>query len=172
MDETTKHDVSAGMNTLCEHHESFKPFVGTFRAEVKMWMGPGDPMITTGTMTNSLALGGRFLAQDYAGDPTPGPFGNFAGKGFWGYNTVDKRYEGVWIDTACTFMMTEQGRREPDGKTWTMLGSMTNPETGAPMRKKSVIRLRDADHHSMEMFFETPDGQWAKSMHIEYARKR
>lgn len=53
-----------------------------------------------------------------------------------------------------------------------MLGSMTNPETGQPMRMKSVVRLRDDDHHSMEMFFETPDGQWAKSMHIEYVRQR
>ncbi len=172
MTQKTQEEKCAGMGALCEHHDSFKPFVGTFRAEVKMWMGPGDPMVSTGTMTNTLALGGKFLAQDYVGDPSPGPFGNFAGKGFWGYNTVDDRYEGVWIDTACTFMMTEQGQREPDGKAWTMLGSMTNPETGTPMRKKSVIRLRDADHHSMEMFFETPDGQWARSMHIEYVRKK
>lgn len=117
MAEKSHEDQCAAMRALCEHHESFKPFVGAFRAEVKTWMGPGDPMTSAGTMTNSLVLGGRFLAQDFVHDPSSGPFGDFAGKGFWGYNTVDNRYERVWIDTACTFMMTEQGQREPDG--WT-----------------------------------------------------
>ena len=53
-------------------------------------MGPGDPMVTTGVMENTLALGGRFLRQDYTGDPSDGPFSNFEGRGYWGYNTVTK----------------------------------------------------------------------------------
>ena len=51
------------MSRTTEHHERLKPFEGTFKGEVKMWMGPGDPMVSTGTMVNSLELGGKFLHQ-------------------------------------------------------------------------------------------------------------
>ena len=42
-------------------HERLTPFLGTFKAEVRIWMGPGDPMVSTGSMTNTWALGGRLL---------------------------------------------------------------------------------------------------------------
>ena len=30
--------------------DRLKPFIGTFAAQVKLWMGPGEPMVSTGTM--------------------------------------------------------------------------------------------------------------------------
>jgi len=152
-------------------HRLFEPFVGMFRARVKLWMGPGDPMESTGVMTNTMDLGGMFLKQHYVGDPGPGPFPEFEGRGYWGYNTVDHRYEGFWIDSSSTFMMTEQGQVDDSGKVWTMIGSNTNPETGEPMKKRSVITLNDNDHHMMEMYFETPEGE-SKSMEIRYERMK
>ena len=35
-----------------EAHERLKPFEGTFAAEVRMWVGPGDPHVSTGVMVN------------------------------------------------------------------------------------------------------------------------
>jgi hypothetical protein len=160
----------AAMGATTEAHERFKPFVGTFHAKVTMWMGPGDPMVSTGTMTNALDLGGRFLHQSYKGDCNDGPFPNFEGRGYWGYNTIDNRYEGLWLDTACTFFQNETGQVDKTGKVWTMLGSMTNPETGKPMRKRSIITLHDDNSHEMEMSFETAPDKWSKGMHIEYTR--
>ncbi len=37
------------------------------------------------------------------------------------------------------------------------------------MTKGSVITVEDEDHHTIEMFFETGDGE-AKSMEINYER--
>lgn len=159
----------AAMGALCDEHKRFDPFVGTFKAVVTMWMGPGDPMTSTGTMTNTLTLDGRFLNHDYIGDPSEGPFPKFEGKGYWGYNTTDKCFEGVWIDNACTPIQTEKGRVDAAGKVWTMLGSMTDPQSGKPMNKKSIITLIDNDHHTMEMFFDTPAGE-QKCMEIKYTR--
>ncbi|MFG0241977.1 MAG: DUF1579 family protein [Phycisphaerales bacterium JB054] len=167
--DTTTPDCTA-MGATTEAHERFKPFAGTFHAKVTMWMGPGDPMVSTGTMTNTLDLGGRFLHQVYKGDATDGPFPNFEGRGYWGYNTVDNRYEGLWIDNACTFFQTEHGQVDSSGKVWTMLGSMTNPETGKPMQKRSTITLHNDNSHEMEMSFEAAPGEWHKAMHITYAR--
>lgn len=159
----------AAMGATTEAHERFRPFVGTFRAEVKMWMGPGEPMVSTGTMTNTLELGGRYLQQVYKGDAGDGPFPDFQGRGYWGYNTLANRYEGFWIDTACTFFQVEHGQVDGSGKVWTMHSEFTDPGSGRPMKKKSVITLHDGNSHEMEMFMDMGGG-WQKGMHIAYTR--
>jgi len=161
----------AAMGALAEAHKGFKPFVGTFSVEVKLWMGPGEPHVSTGVMTNTLDLGGRFLRQDYKGDPGGGPFENFEGRGYWGYNTTTKKYEGFWIDSASTFMQHDSGDLDASGKVWTMIGEMVDPQSGGSLRKRSVITLKDNDHHQLEMFFKGPDGKESKAMEIRYARK-
>lgn len=172
-DTATKSSETTGceaVSALSDKHELFKPFVGTFKARVRMWMGPGDPMESTGVMTNDLDLGGRFLKQSYTGDPGAGPFPDFQGRGFWGYNTLTNQFEGVWIDTACTFMQTEVGDVDSTGKVWTMTSEMVNPEhPGETMEKKSVVKLIDDNHYTMEMFFNTGEGD-KKTMEIDYRR--
>ena len=173
MTEATQTDPAAetcdfeAMSRITEDHEKFNAFEGTFKAEVKMWMGPGDPMVSTGTMVNTLELGGKFLAQHYTGDPSDGPFPEFAGRGFWGYNTATNKYEGVWIDSASTIMQTDMGER--DGNVWTMKGEMPG-QGGGTITKTSIITLIDDDHHSMEMYFPGPDGNECKGMEIQYTR--
>ncbi len=154
-----------------EHHKRLEPFVGTFKAAVRIWMGPGEPNVSTGVMTNTMELGGRFLQQRYEGDPaTAGPFPNFQGRGYWGYNHVIGKYEGFWIDTASTMMQNESGDVDASGKVWTMTSKMLNAQTMQPTQKKSVITLTDPDHHCMEMFFTDADGNEVKGMEIKYTR--
>ena len=158
------------MAATTEAHEKLKPFVGTFKAEVTIWMGPGEPMSSTGVMVNELDLGGRFLRETYTGDPSDGPVPAFEGRGYWGFNTATQQYEGFWIDTASTIMQTEAGSIDETGRVWTMVGEMDNPATGQKIKKKSVITLEDDNHHVMEMFFEGPDGSETKGMEIRYIR--
>ena len=154
-------DGCMGMPGPDEHHTRLEPFVGTFKAVVKLWMGPGEPMVSTGVMTSTMELGGRFLHQHYEGDPAPdAPFPDFQGRGYWGYNHTTKKYEGFWIDTASTMMQNESGDVDASGKVWTMRST----------QKKSVITLTDRDHHSMEMFFKDSDGNEIKGMEIKYIR--
>lgn len=167
--EDAEHSDFEAMSATTPEHEKLKPFEGTFRAEVRMWMGPGEPMVSTGRMVNELDLGGRFLRQTYKGDPSDGPFPDFEGRGYWGYNNITKKFEGFWIDTASTMMQTEVGDLDESGKVWTMVGEMPNPQTGDNMTKRSVITVEDDDHHTMEMFFDTGDGE-VKSMEIQYQR--
>ncbi len=152
-----------------EMHKKLEPFVGTFKATVKMWMGPGEPSESKGAMVNEWDLGGRYVKQTYSTEGDDGPFGDFAGRGFWGYNTVTNEYEGIWMDTACTMMQSDKGQVDAAGKVWTMQGAFANPETGQPMNKRTVITLKDKDHHTMEMYFQTPQGEF-KTMEIQYSR--
>jgi len=159
----------AAMAGPAEAHKELDPFVGTFKATVKIWMGPGEPHVSTGTMVNSWELDGRFLKQHYTGDAQEGPFPNFHGRGYWGYNTATKKYEGFWIDTASTEMQTQVGDVDATGRIWSMVGDMTDPQ-GKTIKKRSVITLEDNDHNKMEMFFSGPDGKEFKGMEIRYER--
>ena len=162
---------SSGMvpPTPTEQHELFKPFIGTFRSEVKIWFGPGEPKITSGIMTNSLQVNGLYLHQDFVGEDNPDPNGSaFVGQGFWGFNTMLDRFEGFWIDNASTMMQMEYGQVDDSGKVWEMLSELDLP--GRVMKKRTVIALLDDDHHKMETFCLGEDGSETKNMEINYSR--
>ena len=165
-----KIDCCAQAGALAQEHVLLKPFVGTFKATVTMWMGPGEPMVSTGTMTNTLVLGDRFLCHDYKGDATDGPFPHYEGKGYWGFNTGTGKFEGLWIDSASTGLQTDAGTVDHTGKVWTMLGSMLDPQSGNPIPKQSTITLHSDDTHTMEMSFQSPDGSWQRCIKIDYQR--
>lgn len=149
-------------------HRRLHAFLGTFRAEVRLWTGEAEPVVSTGTMVNTLELEGRYLRQDYRGDPAAGPFAAFVGHGYWGFNPVSGAYEGFWIDNASTMMQFETGTVNEAGTVWTMHGSLADP-AGGVMAKRSVITLQDEDHHTMESFF-SRQGQEFKAMEIRYQR--
>lgn len=153
-----------------DEHARIKPFEGTFDSEVKMWMGPGDPMVSTGKITNTWDVNGLYLHQDYHGDETEGPFPSFEGKGYWGFNTTTQQYEGFWIDNASTHMQMEHGKVDAGGKVWEMHSEVTCPQTGQQMKKRSLITLIDEDHNKIEMFFTGADGNEMKAMEIIYSR--
>ncbi len=151
-------------------HALLEPFVGTFRARVRLWTGPGEPMETTGTMVNALDLGGRYLRHEYQGDAVEGPFPAFAGRGYMGFNKATGRFEGFWIDNASTMMQVETGEVDADGTTFTMRSELTLPGSGGRIVKRSVIRVLGRDRHTMTSWFAGPDGNETKSMEIEYER--
>lgn len=159
-----------GPPTPGAEHKLLKPFEGTFRAKVSLWMGPGDPVIHHGVMVSAFQVGGLFLHQDYVGDAAPGPWPAFLGKGYWGFNSTTKLYEGFWIDNASTMMQLETGTVDTCGKVWTMQSTFVHPHIGQQVTKKSIIRLIDNDHHEMTTFIIGPDGKETRTMQIDYVR--
>lgn len=151
-------------------HQRIRPFEGTFRATVKIWMGPGDPIVQHGTMRNSMQVGGLYLEQDYKGDRSPGPFPAFEGRGFWGYNTSAGEYEGFWIDNASTMMQLEKGQVDESGKVWTMRSAFRHPQSGQMIQKRSVIRLLDDNRNDMTTWMTGPDGNEFRTMEILFER--
>lgn len=176
----TEHQVSdacAQAGALTDEHELLKQFEGSWRSSLKMWMGgpiedggrPAEPMESAGMMKSELILGGRFLSQEYKDDN-----GMFEGRGLFGYNTVEKRWEGLWVDSMATFMMTERGSYDAATKTWTMSDEMLDPGSGHMMRKRSVLTVESESRHTMAMYF-TPlagknEGVESKCMEIVYER--
>ncbi len=161
---------SFSMPTVGPEHDRLKPFIGTFRTTVRLYMGPGEPMVQHGTMVNSFQVGGLYLHQDYTGDASPGPFPAFLGRGYWGYNPHTSKYEGFWIDNASSIMQMETGSVDASGKVWTMVSQLTSPASGKPMTKTSVIRLIDENNHSMETSMQEVGGPLLRTMEIDYIR--
>lgn len=153
-----------------EKHELLKPFEGTFRATVSIFMGGPEPMVTTGIMVSEFVVDGLYLQQVYTGDPVEGPFPSFNGRGFWGYNFVTSKYEGFWIDNASSIMQREDGTVDDTGKIWEMLSEINHPQQGTT-QKRTVIRLIDNDHHEAECFMTLPNGENFKSMELKYVRQ-
>lgn len=153
-----------------EKHKLIEPFAGNFTAEVKIFMGPGDPMVSTGKMTNEWEHNGMFLRQIYVGDPNEGPFPSFEGSGYWGFNSSKGVYEGFWVDNSSDSMQFEEGNVDESGKSWEMSSSGTHPQTGKPYSKRSVIKLIDNDNHSVEAFMTHEGMDEMKVMELLYKR--
>jgi hypothetical protein len=151
-------------------HALLKPFEGKFRATVKIYMGAPEPQVSTGTMFNTFQLGGLYLHQDYQGDAPPQPHLAFIGRGYWGFNFGSQLYEGFWIDNASSMMQTESGTVDSTGKSWTMTSEFTNPRDGSTIKKRTEIKVKDADHHSMDSFMTAADGNEFRTMTIDYKR--
>lgn len=159
-------DACAAAATLEPEHEGIARLEGTWRAEVKVWMSPqDDPMVSQGTMKNTMDLGGRFLRQEYTDDA-----GMFEGRGFWGYNAIDKRFEGFWIDSMATLFQLEQGEHDASTDTYNMKGTMTDPRSGKPLTKRSVIKILSPTQHRIEIFFQLEGEAENKSMEILYTK--
>jgi hypothetical protein len=151
-------------------HKRLDAVVGTFDTQVRMWMDPSKPPEdSAGTTVNSWVLGNRWVEQKYEGTFMGEPF---TGMGFTGYDNVQKKYVGVWMDSAGTGMMTSTGTADATGKVVTLKGTLWDPMTGKPMTVDEKMTIVDNDHHNFEMWGKGPDGKKIKMMEINYTRKK
>ncbi|MBF8294812.1 MAG: hypothetical protein HW389_1357 [Bacteroidetes bacterium] len=153
-------------------HKKLEAMVGTWDAEVKMWMnGPaGELTVSKGTSENKLVLGGRYVQQDFTSEMMNQPF---SGIGYTGYDNFNKKYISFWIDNMSTAMATQEGSLDKGGKTLTMWGKMDEPMTGEKgKRVKYVTRIIDNDKHVFEVYDVTAYGDKKPTMQITYTRKK
>ena len=153
-----------------EAHKIFEPLVGKWSYTGQMWMSAdGQPDTMTGTATNSLAFGGRFLKQEFtgtmAGNPQP-----FEGLGYTGYDNIRKEYQSIWLDNMSTGVMMSTGQNDPAAGL-TLQGDFSCPMTGEAHRTmKSIWKITDPDHNTYESWMNGKDGKPFKAMEIKYTR--
>ena len=149
-----------------EEHEFLKKLSGTWTATIKMWMKPDDPpQESTGTASNEMIMGGRFLHCRFDGKT---PWGDFQGMSIDGFNRIDRKYQGIWLDSMGTIMMAFEG--EAEGNVRTMMCNYTNPMTGKPTKMKGVTTIVSDTEHRYVSWAEGPDGKMFQNMEIIYKR--
>lgn len=158
---------AAELGTPGEAHKVLGELVGSWSAEVKVWMAPdAPPAVSNGNSEVAWILGKRFVEEKFSGEAMGKPF---EGMGITGYNNLKKQYVHVWLDDMHTSIFTSTGETSDGGKTITFSGRVDCPVTGdkdVPM--KQVLRFIDADTHILEMYDSRREG--AKTMQITYKR--
>ena len=168
----------AAMETLqrlgspSEGHHALEPFVGEWTYTATWRMSPeAAPESMTGTATNSLIFGGRFLKQEIRGQAQAEGQPPFEGIGFTGYDNIRKEYQTVWFDNMNTSMMRSEGQFNTATQTLTDEGDFSCPLTGETHRwYRSAWKVVDSDHTTYESFARTPEGREFRSMEIHYTR--
>jgi len=118
-----------------------------------MWMGPGEPMVTTGRATYEWILGGRYLKSTHKSEMMGMPF---EGMGLDGYDRAQKHYFSLWFDTMGTGYMSLEGNASPDGKHFMYNGTMFDPAQGHDVKVREEVEWANADKFVFSMYSEMP----------------
>jgi hypothetical protein len=162
-----------------ENHKLLADIAGTWTYSIKMWMNPdpkAPPQQSTGTATRKPIMNGRYFVMDVSGKmQMPGPDGKmkdmqFKGSSIEGYDNVKKKFVATWIDNMGTGIEFSEGTYDPATKTFTYNLEM-EPVPGMKTQVREVLKIADKDHHILE-WYENRGGQEAKTMEINYTRKK
>lgn len=148
-------------------HANLMKAVGTWTCEGKMWMGPGEPISSTGKAVFSAALGDRFIKQEYESEMAGEPF---QGIGYTGFNKATRKYEMAWMDTLGTGFLNMTGTETEPGKAWTFVGSCAGPQD-MEMKHRIVLKKINDDKNTMEVYCDFGTGE-AKMMELTYTRSK
>lgn len=149
-----------------EEHKLLMERVGTWDCAMQMWMGPGDPVETTGVETNR-ALGAFHVVSDFTSDFMGMPF---QGHGVSSWDPAKKKFVSIWTDSTEPSPALMEGSYDAKTRTMTLLGE--NMMMGQRMKMREVLTLKDADHATFEMFVTGADGKEMKTMQMDYTRRK
>ena len=148
-------------------HKRLEPMAGDWLAKTTITMTPGAPaQVHEGTSEHRFVLGGRYLEQRYKGDAMGMPF---EGIGYTGYDNATKKYVGAWMDTFGTGIMTSVGTGRPSDAKMSFVAEAFEP-SGKKTVFDAILKVRDRDHHSYEMWTKGPSGKRFRTMIVEYVR--
>lgn len=152
-----------------DNHKLLNNMVGTWTAKCKFWMGGPEAPATesSGTMVNRWVLDNRFVRMEFTGEFMNSPF---QGLGYFGFDNVDQKFVGSWMDTMSTNMMTSTGTYDAAKKTFTMTGKFKDPQSGQMVTSRDVTTVTDNNSHKMEMYHTGADGKEHKMGEIVYTR--
>ncbi|MGA9119765.1 MAG: DUF1579 domain-containing protein [Bacteroidota bacterium] len=153
-------------------HKALAGLEGEWNAEVKSWMNGPDapPSVSQGKCTMKMVFGGRYLEQEFTSEMMNMPF---SGMGFTGYDNVNKKYVGFWIDNMSTGMSTMEGSMTPAGDVLTMYGKMDDVTTGEHGKTmKYVTKMEGPDKQVFAVYDLSMDDAKSKMMEIVYTRRK
>ncbi len=152
-----------------EEHKTLATLAGSWKYTSKWWNDPtAKPSESTGTSTNKMVMGGRWLQAEAKGKAMGQPF---TGMGLTGFDNVKKNFETMWIDSMGTGMAKGTGTWDATTKTITETGSFSDP-TEKTMTKnyRAITKIMDKNNYTYEMFATGSDGKEYKMMEMTYKR--
>jgi len=149
-----------------KEHAQFKRLSGNWSCVVKAFPTPNRPVVSKGTASFRVILGGRFLQQRFRGK-LEGQ--SFEGQGISGFDNSRKKYFTHWIDSMGTGRVQLEGTYDRKTQTLTETGTSSSPL--GPMKMKTVTRYSSNDQFLFTMYVVTPNGD-QKMLEINYTRAK
>jgi hypothetical protein len=156
--------VSAMAQVPLEQHEMLKMDEGIWDAKISMWTAPGtDPIQGTAKEVNTM------IGELWSVGTLEGNIGalDFVGQATLGYDPVQKKYVGTWIDSVTSVITHMLGTYDAESKTLTLFYEIFAEDGQAEERKN--IMVYDKNTRDFTMFIKNGD-EWTKSMEIMYQR--
>jgi len=160
------------MKPIAEHQE-LAALAGSWTQDVTYSMG-GPAMKTTGTVTNRMILGGRFLVSEgTANNPAGADFGGptVETMTIYGFDRRTQDFTIVGLDTMGTYYVTAAGKKT-DGRTVVMTGETVEDIAGKKHLQKydMVLRFVDTDTYVSEIIFKFPGQPDQTIVSVTYRR--
>ena len=150
------------------HHKRFAEMVGSWKAEVKMWMAPGaEPMVSETTAKCETLYDGRYCVEKIEGMMMGMPF---QGMSISGYDNLKGKHTVVWIDNMGTGTIYSEGDCSEDCTVGTYRYVYKDAMTGKDQKVKMVSRLVDKNKMILESYMIGEDGKEFRNMEITYTR--
>ena len=150
------------------HHEQMKKFVGRWQAKTRIYPGSdAEPIDMSGSVSNRMIMGGRFLQSDFNGEMMGA---KFTGMGYEGFDNARQEHVATWVDNENTEIFYFRGTCNDDGTVITAFSERLDAKTGKVKKIKSVTTLRSTTMYTFENWEEGDDGEYRKTMEIIYTR--
>ena len=151
-------------------HKVLDARVGRWNLDVKMFEpGSTEANESKGTSEIKSILDGRFIQETATGEFMGQPFN---GMGTCGYDNLKQKYVSTWIDNMGTGVMYAEGTYDAGAKTFTFAGECPDLMAGKYTKNRTVQKVVDADHLTMQTYKPGPDGKDALVFQIDYTRAK
>jgi len=151
-----------------KYHELLEDFVGTWSANVTMWMEPNaPPIVSKGQATFKLIFDGRFLYGDFLGEFMGTPF---KGINIMGYDNAKKEFFSIWLDNSTTGLLSSTGTYDADTKKYHFRAEMFDPISGQTMEMREEAYFSSKDEYISVTYAKSKDGKEFKNMEMKYTR--
>lgn len=148
-----------------KEHEMLKMDEGIWDAQITMLVGKNEQETQyqakeVNTMIGNLwsigKLQGNIAGMEYEGFAT------------LGYDTMQKKYVGTWIDSITAVITPMEGSYDEKTKTLTLFYT-TYDKDGRAEQRKNIMIYRNSKVRDFTMFIKK-SGEWQKAMKIHYTR--
>ena len=151
-------------------HQLLNPRVGKWSVVMKMFESAGAvPLTSKGTTEVKWIMDGRHIQETVTAEWMGQPF---SGVGTTGYDNLKQKYVGSWIDNMSTGLMHSEGTYDAATKTFSYASECPDVLTGKYARSRTLVKLVDADHLTMQTFKAGADGKDFLTMQLDYVRAR
>jgi hypothetical protein len=151
-------------------HERLAALTGEWNLRFAFSPSPAaSPVTGTGSASNRMILGGRFLQSESVVQ-----LGNGRSEGLLllGYDRRASRYTMLGLDTYGTHYVEAEGPFDEGSGAMVMYGEEHDPIARHTERYTVIVRLRGPDEYVQEVVSRQPDGTSHTAVKITYSRKR